>query len=404
MSLSFSTEILESPFLLRRFLSGEEAMKTIEARASQVQVESDELYLGRWQVVWITFSYPFAYLFSCFCEAIAALSDCFCLESPSRCLRILAKTCLDSYAHLQWQTVFGNKLLVPARGHHQFSTWDLYTTPSGYHIQNESFRRMTAHAKALEKIAEQLLDTFFKTLKASPLSVEERREVVQGFQKEYMLKNIVAAMELLKRYQGDPQWKKAIDALYQSAQNQLIALQRVESVTFYHLEGMCQGASDWFLTLYLKTKDQFATPEQALRAVAAEFVSGMPKEAAFLQSMWIDPSWYGLQTKTLEEHQASLYDLDLDQKGALEKVNALPNGVYRVGVYNHSMVFCKSDEQNGWIWNPAIGLLRGNSSDLFDHVMSRHYKKGHPHSSIYFKRFELLGSEASLEMPTVAVS
>jgi len=391
MSISFSTEVLQSPTLLHRYLSGEESIERIQQR----KPKSDELYFGRWQVVWIYVSYPLVFITSCVCQTLANLSYYLCLETCYRCLEVLSKRLVVDYKHLQSQNTYGNRLLVPSQNEHQLSSWDLYASAPlpVEKIRDESVREMTLKSENLKQGFEKLFHEFFHTLEAPHLSEEKKSETREHFLQNYKENGLKKAMEDLQRFREVPNGKKTVDELYKSACHQAIVSKGLDALNFYQGGGSCRGASQWFIHLYLKTQGGFASEEETLKAVAEEFTSGVPGEGALLQELFIAPRYLGLKMEKATEHDASLFDLDLERAQARAKIENLPNGIYRVGAYQHSLVFCKTGENDGFFWNPNIGLLKGGAGALFDHIIEKHYMRESPFSSIYFEHFESLGAE-----------
>ena len=115
----------------------------------------------------------------------------------------------------------------------------------------------------------------------------------------------------------------------------------------------------------------------------------IPSEGGLLHALQMDEGFLNMVKTPCEGQKIPLYELDREQKRAKTKIDSLPQGIYRMGVYHHSLVYCKVDENTGYLWDSAghKGLFSIEPGKLLDIVLEKYYVKSHPDSHIYFEEF-----------------
>ena len=58
-----------------------------------------------------------------------------------------------------------------------------------------------------------------------------------------------------------------------------------DKVVLFSDQGLSRGSSIWFINLYLKTRDKYTDQKKLLIALAEEFKTGVPRQAALLNSL-----------------------------------------------------------------------------------------------------------------------
>ncbi len=144
----------------------------------------------------------------------------------------------------------------------------------------------------------------------------------------------------------------------------------------------------WFIFLYLRTKPLFRDSGKQLLAIAREFESGAPRQASLLQAFDDSDDLLKLEKTKMKEHKVSLYELDHHHKRAEDKIKSLESGIYRVGVYGHSLVYLKISENEQYVWDPEFGLYPMDGEEMLQMVLKHHHVPGDPRSMIYFHKYE----------------
>ncbi len=157
-------------------------------------------------------------------------------------------------------------------------------------------------------------------------------------------------------------------------------------IDFLGNAGICSGISDWFIYLYLKTKQHALNPTEHLRAVGKIFEKGGPTQAVFLQNFPSHPLLYRHDhvredfAKALEQYgPAQVARCNPDQCASLilrhsfnkhhpieqkiQKIENLPPGAYKVAVKGHAMVYIKESKDLGFLYDPNIGVIKLRGPD-----------------------------------------
>lgn len=155
-----------------------------------------------------------------------------------------------------------------------------------------------------------------------------------------------------------------------------------EKIEFDNLSGNCRGAVDWFLYLFNKTKGHFPDLKTHLQAVAKQFVRGVPRQAALLQS-------FKSFNATLINFLHIKRDIVLECTGnsPLEnfsyKVKDLEPGEYSLYAAKHLMAYFKQDENTAFLFDPSDGLIDLTGKDQALLLKEHLSQLGQPIDAIY---------------------
>jgi hypothetical protein len=287
----FSPDLLNNPFVLRRFFSGEEEVQQILQQPPLEPRGRDGLYFGPGRVVWILVKAPFEWLLSLFLEAVASCLYWFGFERGYNFLMVASQQLQRDYKQLKAQEVFKQRLLVPCSGVHQFSTWDVYCTTS----RPVSF-----------------------------ITDPEMQELT---------------------------WPKAFDRYNEPY------LEGVDTLKFAHLEGACRTSVYWFAHLFFRTEGRFTNEKDHFLAVARQFETGFPRQAAVLMNFSLEEAalhFFQIRSPTLGEATISVEALQKKELSAdnIKKITDLSPGLYRISMELHSMLYYKCSDTISYWWSP----------------------------------------------------
>lgn len=396
--ISFSPEIVENSFQFERFMSGEDAIKRVISSKNQIK-KGEQLYFNRWQVVWITITTPFAYLLSYLISSVSWIMHGLSCKKTARIFHVLSAQLIRKSEQLSNQRKFGKTLLVPTCPEHQLTSWDVYQH-GHISIDKEKIPPMTAKKYCTEVGIKNGLTLFYLILKPQtskkcyghwtlsyqPYSEQWQKKITEESLQLYEKEGIDAVLKMLESKHPHPCLGEALDQFYDRFRSDMNTPE-VAATNLCFKNGICRGASLWFIHLFLKTYSHFQDQKKHLKAVASEFITGVPGQGALLQGFQTLDKLLKMENIYLHDHRSSLRILDYHQNRARKKCASLPPGLYRVGVYSHSFVYCKLSEKEGYIWNPNTGLLPKNKDQLFDFVLEKNYMPNHPNSSIYFEQY-----------------
>ncbi|NGX47271.1 MAG: hypothetical protein K1000chlam3_00644 [Chlamydiae bacterium] len=404
----FYIEQLESNYYgLESLMHKSEAISEITALSKNskfIQKPNKDIpYFNRWHVVWITLTRPFYSVLSIFSSAISLMAYCLYLPKVARVFTVLSKQMTRDWEELCSQWEF-DSLLIPSFNTHQFKTWDLYQygdVPYDW-ITDEMVKPLTYPSTAFKNGVKGAIDAFYQTLEETrfnqgwiawmynfgrTVGKEERITTNEEFLSEYKTSTKEAINSLKKKYSFD-QIEEPINALYEKLKETEIFLQANSSISLFSDRGSCRGGSLWFIFLYHKTRHLFNDPAKHLMAVAQQFTSGMPRQAALLQAFNESEDLLKLEKFEFPKETVSLYELDHNLERAKGKIGSLPTGIYRVGTYQHSLVYVKLSEDEQYVWNPEFGLYPMKGEEMLKMIQKHHYKSGDPGSMIYFHQYE----------------
>lgn len=416
---SFSPHLFNHYVGLERLMNGKEAITPIEAAAKDPKFidapSTYKRYFGRWQIVWITIKYPFELIASVFFKALSVVLGYLTFLKTARVLSVLSRQMTRDWEQLlvQWDYNYADEkneasqslspLLMPAFNAHQTTSWDLYTLgslPNSF-LTEPRVISMTHRAVNYQLGVKEAMKVFYRNLKEKkdertdswgvspkPLSKEVKNLILKNFSEKYAL-SPKDALQFLQAAFPEKETGKAIQKLYSLLKQMDIYLEQNCDAIRLLSPQLCKGASLWFINLYLKTEAKFQDPLKHLLSVAEQFKNGVPKQGALLQSLANTDQLLKIKKTDLKELYTSLYELDCNRDSARAKIEkSLNDGVYRLGVLNHSLVYIKKNG-SGYLWDPNIGLLATTEKQMFDLILKNYYKPGDRDSHIYFEQYKL---------------
>jgi len=142
-------------------------------------------------------------------------------------------------------------------------------------------------------------------------------------------------------------------------------------IRFNHFQGICRGMSQWFLYLYLQTKDQFSSPRAHMAALGKQFKKGGGMDPTLLQSFHLGEDLLNLKMGSRSKGAPcnALIKRTSDQwrsnaSISIGQLNTLPSGAYRVRLPCHSTVFIKINEEVGYFFDPNYGIIEIQGREL----------------------------------------
>lgn len=188
--------------------------------------------------------------------------------------------------------------------------------------------------------------------------------------------------------------------------SRLISNEDTGMVSFV-FQGYCRGLSDWFIYLYLRTRNYFFNSETQeydhkahFAAIWEEFSGGAKEEAVLLQALrtgkgkllglkigtqpicskWTSPlshssvrepslridysKWVDLRGSYDSADQIAIATKDFNE--TISEIEKLENGVYFVNNHNHAMVYVKIEKDLGYFFNSSQGIkeINGPQGDV----------------------------------------
>lgn len=396
----FSPYLFNHFYQLEKLMNGQDAISQIES-AYKYSPSLPCRYFGRWRIIWITIKYPFELIASVVFKVLSAAAFYLDAQKASRFFYVLSRQTTRDWEQLVYQWKFNSKfevkkdgsllersfasspLLVPAFNAHQFTSWDYYAQdPVPLSFLTESrVKEMTSYAANYEHGVKQALKPLAYQTK------EEKERITKTFQNKYA-NSPSDALQFLKREFRLNDKDKGIQKVYDMLKRMDVYLEKnfLNIPLFSHQQ--CRGASLWFIYLYLKTAEKCPDPHKHLFAVAEQFKTGIPKEGALLQSLERVESLLKVEKTSLKDHTISLYELNENRESALIKIQSLNQGIYQVGVLDHSLVYIKVGGQ-GYQWDPEYGLVACSPQQLLNLILFQYYQPSNPDSRIYFDQYRL---------------
>lgn len=405
----FYIEQLRSNFPgLERFVRESEAVSKIEILSKDPkfvrQPKGNTYYFSRWKAIWITCAHPFYSVLSLFASSMALLSRTLYMAKAGRVFTVLSKHLVRDWHQLCSQSEFNSPLLIPSYNTHQLSTWDLYKHGDVpyRHVRDDAIKPLTYQYSVMEKGVREAVSAFFESLekvrskqwfftriwRRGFTELNHGQVALTGQFFEKYKTNPRQAIELLKDKFPTDESEKPINALYGRLKQMEEALKTIPSISLFSDRGTCRGSSLWFIFLYLRTKHLFQDPSKQLSAIAREFTSGAPKQAALLQAFNDSDDLLKLKKTKMADQKVSLYELDHHHKRAEDKIKELDKGIYRVGVYGHSLVYLKISKDEQYVWDPEFGLYPMDGEEMLQMILKHHHMAGNPRSTIYFHKYE----------------
>lgn len=354
----------------------------------------NRLYFNRWQVAWMISKQPFEQVLSLFFYCMSFLSGQLNLQKISRITAVLSKQMQRNWHQLSSQWEFEKKLLVPAFNAHLTSPWSLYTLNNLAikEIGDNDALQMTHHQNICADGVKKAMLAFFQQLSNETRKVYSENtilEAIREFETTLKEKNLDAAIERLKS-QYKIGSENAINKLYRKIMKwHHHKANEHKNISFYYPNGICRGDSMWYIYLYLRTERLFSDPQHHRVAVAEQLKSGVPTHGVILQALGDAQKLLGMKKTSCPENSVSLYELDTNRGRALEKIEALEPGTYRVGTYHHSLVYKKTATSHE-LFDPSFGEITLDSAKEFlDHILKYDHRMHDPASHILFERWEI---------------
>jgi hypothetical protein len=149
-----------------------------------------------------------------------------------------------------------------------------------------------------------------------------------------------------------------------------------ESLEFNHREGICRGIADWFLYLYLKTRNQFNDPRAHMRALGKQFSKGGGMEATLLQSLFINKGkLLGLNIGFQSIHSrqpisavARVNWQSESKENGIKFLQDLPVGAYAIRFSHHQMAFVKCNNNLAYYFDPSIGIIEIQGPEMINRL------------------------------------
>jgi len=411
----FYTEHLQQNYWgLEGLIHQSEVPSTIEALSKNekfMQRPSKETpYFNRWNIVWITLTQPFYSILSIFSSVAALLSYTLLVPSAARAFTVLSKQLTRDWQQLCSQWEFKNPVLAPSTNVHQLGSWDLYLRGDiPYNsIKDEMVKPLTFQDTEFRAGIKEAVDSFYAELennryaqswlawmwnRGRTVSLSERRKVMDkvlvlilsGYKGNREEARTEAIAHLQQKYHVDD-LESPIQAFYGKIRETEERMKGIPNVSLFSEQGNCRGGSLWFIYLFHKTQNLFTDRSKHLEAIAQQFSSGMPRQAALLQAFDDSDDLLKMQKEEYSDSTISLYELDCNRPSAQAKIQSLPKGIYRVGTSNHSLVYIKGKNEN-FVWDPSFGLSVMEPDEMLAWI-KKHYHSGCPESIVYFQRYE----------------
>ncbi|MGC1878473.1 MAG: hypothetical protein WA678_03745 [Rhabdochlamydiaceae bacterium] len=147
-------------------------------------------------------------------------------------------------------------------------------------------------------------------------------------------------------------------------------------IRFNYKQGICRGISNWFLYLYLKTKNQFPDPRAHMAALGEQFKNGGGMDPTLLQSIFLRKGkLLDLKIGTQPAHSTTVrhpvssiehppHRWKTSSTEMIDQLKTLPPGAYTVRVPSHRMAFVKIDDRLGFFFNPNEGIIEICGNEL----------------------------------------
>lgn len=384
-----------------------EALKQLGKAGSDektaIAPQSDQPYFGRWRVVWITLTTPFYNVFSIFCSAVSLTCYLFFLPRFAREGIVLSQYFMRDWQQVCHQSEFEEPLLVPSYNHHQFFTYDVYGIGdvAMRAIHSPEIRSLTHQEIAwqngvkeairsfyIELAGHQYTNAFFRWLNQMwylPSKAELDRKA-DAFLMHYQKNPTDAIENLRQKYQLD-YTASPLHLLDARIKEIATAIRSIPNLSLYHNNGMCFGASMWFIYLFIKTQTKFQSRDVHLFHLAELFRTGMPRQASILQTLGNPDDLLQLEKIPVTSHTISSYEVEKSPSSCTQKIKTLPMGIYRVGTGLHSLVYIKESPTQTYVWNPTFGLYKMGPDALLNMIKKHHFDVNNPACQIYFHRY-----------------
>ncbi len=154
------------------------------------------------------------------------------------------------------------------------------------------------------------------------------------------------------------------------------------SLQFFHDRGMCRGMCHWFAHLYFKTLGKPGDREEHIRAIGRQFELGAPRQAAFLNSLELDPLYTYLGIQNRKDHSKIAVE-GKTQNELIAAIRLRFPGVYGIYTSTHQLLYIKVDEAHQYLFDPNVGVIRVDSPPLFQTAMEPYFATHDPKKEIH---------------------
>lgn len=141
-------------------------------------------------------------------------------------------------------------------------------------------------------------------------------------------------------------------------------------VHFAHPDGICEAFCEWFIYLYLMTKDQFSAPLHHMIVLGKIFEKGGGAEPTLLQSLLsrkgkllhLKMGIQEVHEKTCDGAPTPLFEKKISfwKTHPVEigkKLQDLDIGAYRIRFFDHSIAYIKINKDLGFFIDPNRGII-----------------------------------------------
>lgn len=303
MSIS---DVLQDYSKFKNFLSDEKEIQEIQKEAENERDYTPRLYYNRWQVCWITLNYPLDLLLESIFEMLADLFECFGCTKCHRFFKILSMHQMREWKYLKAQEKYGEKFLAPSTSLHQVTTCRFYGNEP---IKKEEVQDAQVRRFAFD-VTEQDVQESTESL-SQPIRTDKKRildcfrTMENGFYGVGLFNhrfNYIKVSDSVGfvwdvashggiSVSGDNQAELLFNLLEEITDEHparpisTSLLSHITHLPLYHPLGICRGASQWFMNLYLKTAHLFKDPRNHFVAICKQFQTGSSEKAALLQTL-----------------------------------------------------------------------------------------------------------------------
>ena len=391
---------------LSGFMSGKNALKKLEIEAEKphVPISSYRPYFNNVDAFVISFADIGQKIMKTFCIALSYLLHGVGLSTVSKRLYVYGQQATRNWEQLTYQWQFGKSLLLPSFLMHKYEDSDVYGVGTIFlkDLNDEKVLTMTLRSCEFRTGVRRAMHVFFHYLEKSrvdqdwfawarswgrTVSKRERNRTILAFTNKYK-QNPEHAIDFLREKYSLDDLEKAIQHLYTELKKTDRQVATRGELQLFCPNRLSHGACLWFIWLILHSQQFFDDNFHHVMAVSRQFIQGVPKEGVLLQALHEPNELMHLKRVDLHDYKVTLYELEQDHESALEKVAALPLGIYKVRLRDDFfVVYMKLSDTEEYVWNPSYGLLNKGAEGLIKMVLDLYHEDGNPDSLISFHRY-----------------
>lgn len=402
----FDRRRLNNSYGFEKYISGKHQIDRLkkDSKSPQKIIEPNIQHplFTKTEVVWICLTYPLCSLLGGVCSAVAITLNSIWIREYAVFFEVASKQFTRKWNQLTDYWVSQKSLLVSAANYPRLDCKDVYMQrPYNCAQLDPDLEKFFPRFAIINKVIKSHLEPFIKNTKEK---ISRQRKLlnffyffsfspptpsIESLQKEFMKDPKNLFEKNLKALATGDQEKKGINTLYAKLVEQRQKAFSCKTFDFYHPQGDSQGASIWFIYLFLKSKVHFNDRTKHMIATAKKFQEGVPGQAIVLQGLKDTAAkLLNEKTKEMKDHTISYCELENSYKICLEKINLLPKGIYQVRVLGHSLVFCKDSSEKAMVWDPEFGLYKKDADEFLDHILNYYHESKNPKSQVYFTLVE----------------